>query len=453
MKKNTLFLILTAMSILLLAACGSGAQSTSGSTTEGSEEAQAAVENSEDSEQVSFWHSMSGANQEHLLNIVDGFNESQDEIYVSAENQGSYDESTSKFFSVAGEEESPSIIQIGEQNLQSMSDSDLVEPMSNLVKDYDYNLDQLIPGLVNFYTVEEELYAMPFNSSSLVLYYNAEALENAGISEAPKTFEEITAAAPSISEANEGMKAFSKPVYGYALDQMVTNMGGFIVNNENGRAERATEVAYQDQVKQVFTWIQDLIAQDEFVNYGINKDDMYTGFYNGEVSMFITTSAVATSIINDAPFEVGIGYLPAPEDVEPQGNYAAGGAMMVSKDLPEEERAAAMEFMKYATSPEVQAEWAGNTGYFPINADSYETETMQAIYEETPQLEVPADLFLTSKQNAVTAGPLLSQLPQLRNDLETAEEMVFNNGDIDEAINQAVENTNAAIETANKAVE
>ena len=454
MKKSTLSLILIAISILFLAACGSGAASntSSDSTDEASEPEQEEVENKEDRSQVSFWHSMSGANQEHLLHIVDGFNASQDEIYVSAQNQGSYDESTSKFFNVAGGDERPSVIQIGEQNLQSMIDSGLVEPMGNLVEDYNYNLDHLIPGIVNFYSVEQELYAMPFNSSSLVLYYNVEALEKAGLTEAPKTFEEITEAATAIADANEGMKAFSKPVYGYALDQMVTNMGGLIVNNDNGRSGRATEVAYHDQVKEVFTWIQDLIDKDQFVNYGINFDDMYTGFYNGDVSMFITTSAVAATIIDDAPFEVGLGYLPVPEDIEAEGNYAAGGAMMVSSDLPEEERAATTEFMEYATSPEVQAEWAGNTGYFAINTESYHTDTMKSIYEETPQLKVAADQFLTSKQTVATAGPLLSQLPQLRNDLESAEEMIFNNGDVDEAINQAAENTNAAIESANKSV-
>ena len=74
------------------------------------------------------------------------------------------------------------------------------------------------------------------------------------------------------------------------------------------------------------------------------------------------------------------------------------------------------------------------------------------MYEETPQLKISADQFLTSKETAATAGPLLSQLPQLRNDLETAEEVVFNNGNVEEAIKQAVANTNRAIDSANKSL-
>lgn len=402
--------------------------------------------------EIVLWHSMSGNVQEELNKIVDNFNSSQSEFKVVAENQGSYDESTSKFFSMNGGEGSPAIIQIGEQNLQSIIDSNLIEPMSNLIKDYDYNLDDLVPQVLNFYSVDDVLYTMPFNASSPVLYYNVDALKNAGYDEVPSTFEEILESSKSISSANEGMRAFAMHAYGYALDQMVTNLGGYIINNDNGRSSRATEVSYQNEIKTIFTWISDLVKADGFVNYGTNSEDVVTGFNNGDIAMFITSSASAAQIINNAPFEVGVAYLPTSKGVEGQGVYAGGGAFCVSKNLSEEVRKGVMEFLSYATSAEVQATWAGGTGYFPVNSKSYETETMKSIYSEKPQLKVAADQFLTSKETKVTAGPLLSQLPQLRNDLQSAVEEVFNGGDVDSAIENAVKNTNKAIETANKSV-
>ncbi|MBC5628138.1 ABC transporter substrate-binding protein [Clostridium sp. NSJ-6] len=438
MKKRLLAAIMA--STMLFVGCSNGNLKTEqGGNTDGVTE-------------VLLWHSMSGNVQEKLNEIVDGFNSSQSKIKVVAENQGTYDESTSKFFNMNGGSGSPAIIQIGEQNLQSMIDSNLIEPMSNLIKDYNYNIDKLVPQVVNFYSVNDTLYTMPFNASSPVLYYNAEALKKAGIEEVPQTFEAILAAGEKISSANNGMKAFAMHAYGYALDQMVTNLGGFIINNENGRIDRATEVAYQDQVTDIFTWISDLIKADQFINYGSNSQDVVTGFNNGDISMFITTSASAAKIVSEAPFEVGVAYLPYSEGVEPQGVYAGGGALCVTNGLSEEVREAAMEFITYATSAEVQATWAGGTGYFPINVKAYETETMKNIYAEKPQLKVAADQFLTSKETAATAGPLLSQLPQLRNDLQAAIEEVFNGGDVAKAIDGAVANTNKAIETANKSI-
>lgn len=400
--------------------------------------------------EVLFWHSMSGVNQQRLMKIVDGFNSSQSDVKVVAEAQGNYDESTSKFFGMNGGSGSPAIIQIGEQNLQAIVDSDLVEPIDGLIRDYQYPVEDLVPQVVNFYTVDGQLYVMPFNASSPVLYYNVEALKKAGYEKAPVTFEGILEAAPKISGANPGMKGFSKPVYGYALDQMITNMGGLVVNHENGRASCATEVAYQDQALAIFNWLRDLVEADEFVNYGTDKDSVATGFYNGEIGMFITTSASAAGIMEGAPFEVGIAPLPYPEGTQPQGVYAGGGALCVSKGLDSDVRKGAMEFLAYATSPQVQAVWAGDTGYFAINSKSYDTETMKNIYAKTPQLEVAADQFRNSKQTPATAGPLLSQLPQLRNDLQAAEEMVFNGKDPKEALEQAVASTNKQIKTANK---
>lgn len=407
---------------------------------------------SPDAVQILFWHSMSGANQEMLMKIVDGFNSSQSDYFVVAQNQGKYDESTSKFFNMNGGEGSPAMIQIGEQNLQSMIDSGLVAPMTDLIQAYGYDEGQLLPQAIHFYSVDQVMYAMPFNASSPVLYYNADALKKAGLSQAPETFEGIEAAAPKIKEANNGMRAFSKPVYGYALDQMVTNMGGLVVNNENGRTARCTEVAYQDEIQEIFGWLNRLIKEDQFVNYGTVSDNVVTGFNQGDIAMFIYTSASAARVIEGAPFEVGIAPLPVPEGVTPQGVYAGGGAVCVANGLTDKVNKGVMEFLKYGTSAEVQAVWAGDTGYFPVNKEAYDTETMKQIYQEKPQLRVAADQLLNSKETASTAGPLLSQLPQLRNDLQSAEEMVFNGGDPKEAMDQAVSATNKQIEAANKSV-
>lgn len=41
---------------------------------------------------VTFWHSMGGAAQEALNNIVEEYNSSQDKVKINAEYQGTYDE-------------------------------------------------------------------------------------------------------------------------------------------------------------------------------------------------------------------------------------------------------------------------------------------------------------------------------------------------------------------------
>ena len=169
--------------------------------------------------------------------------------------------------------------------------------------------------------------------------------------------------------------------------------------------------------------------------------------------MFIASSASCRNVIDSATdFEVGVANLPVPEGTEPEGVYGGGGALCVATGLDEEMETGVMEFFKYATSPEVQATWAVSTGYFPICNGAYDTDTLKTSYEEMPQLQVAADQLLNSNVNSITAGPLLSQLPQLRTDLQTALEAVFNGSDVESAVAQAVESTNSAIANANQGV-
>ncbi len=446
MKKKLISVLLTAaLGASCLAGCGTGSSQASaaeGGTSSGSETDSGKTE-------ILLWHVMSGDRLDALNVIVDGFNESQDEYEVVAEAQGEYDEANSKFLNMAGGEGSPAIMQIGDQHLQAMYDSGLVENISDMVEKYDYDVSQLLPQAVDFYTVDGSMYAMPFNCSSPVIYYNVDALEKAGLETPPDTFEGIVKAAPQIAEANDGMKAFSITSWGYLLDQLLTNSGYPVVNNDNGRSARATEAAYGDGLLRFYEFIQDLMEEDGFENYGESDDDINAGFNNGDISMFITTSAWATSIIDSAPFEVGIAGIPHFEDREPQGVYAGGGAFVMSKDLPDDVQKGAFEFLEYAASPEVQATWAASTGYYPVNSQSYETDTIKTLYEEQPMMKIASDQLLNGKQNSVTAGPLVTTLVQIRDDMMAGAELVFNGGDPQEAVDMAVESTNQQLEAAN----
>lgn len=442
-KKSVVLSICTMAAAALMAGCGTA---NAGSATD-------ADQNSSGKIEISFWHSMSGNGQEVLDSIVQAYNESQDTYEVKAQNQGSYDESTGKFFNMANGDNSADIIQIGEQNLQSMIDSGMIESMSELIEKYQYDDSDLLQQAVNFYTVDGTMYAMPFNCSSPVVYYNKDVLQAAGYTELPTTFEGIKEVAEKIAQTDQTITPVGMYAYGYALDQMVTNMGGFTINNDNGRAERATEVAYQKEITTIFNWIHDLQDAGYLLNYGSDGTNTLSGFTQKEVAMFISTSANCRNIIDSSDFEVGVAVLPVPEGVEAQGVYAGGGALCAASGMDEETQKGVMDFLTFATSAEVQATWAGGTGYFPICNSAYETESMQKTYEQYPQLKVAADQLLNSKINKVTAGPLLSQLPQLRTDLQTALEAIFNGTDVQEAIDQAVTSTNSAIASANEGVQ
>ncbi|WP_462412912.1 ABC transporter substrate-binding protein [Neobacillus sp. Marseille-QA0830] len=446
MKKKILS-ILTLGILLLLTACGGNA--TSGNSSENKES-----EKSGEKQTVTFWHSMSGAGQETLNSIVDDFNKSQDKIQVKAEFQGTYDEALTKFNAVAGTDSAPTMMQTFEIGTKSMINSGNIIPIQEFVDKDDYDMSGLEKNITNYYSLDGKFYSMPFNSSTPVMYYNKDAFKAAGLDpdQAPETFEEVEKAAKSITKSNPKMKGFALQAYGWLWEQLLANQGALLLNNDNGRTDTPTKIGWKEEEgKSIFNWVKNMVDDGTFANYGTNGDNMVAGFLAGDVSMFLQSSASARDVIDNAPFEVGIAFLPHPENKNREGVVIGGASLWMIDGKPNAESQAAWEFMKYLQKPEVQAKWHVGTGYFAINPDAYDEKAVKDAWTEKPQLKVTVEQLQSTKSSYATQGALMDMLPEGRKIMETALETVFNGGDVDKAYDTAVQQYNEAIKQANKA--
>ncbi|MFJ8237344.1 ABC transporter substrate-binding protein [Ureibacillus sp. NPDC094379] len=447
--KKLLLTSLMMLLVVILAACNSGESSSSDTQTtsgEGSDSTEKQV--------VTFWHSMGGAGQEALNSIVEDYNKSQDKIQVNAEYQGTYDESLTKFNAVAGSDSAPTMIQTFEIGTKAMINSGQILPIQELVDADGYDMSGLEENIVNYYSLDGTFYSMPFNSSTPVMYYNKDAFEEAGLDPeaAPETFEEVEEASKAIAEANPEMKGFALQAYGWLWEQLLANQGALLLNNDNGRTDTPTEIGWtEEEGKSIFNWVKRMVDDGTFANYGTNGDNMMAGFLAGDVAMFLQSSASSRDVIDNAPFEVGIAFLPHPADKERQGVVIGGASLWMIDGKPEAEQKAAWEFMKYLQNPEVQAKWHVGTGYFAINPAAYEEQLVKDAYAEKPQLQVTVDQLQATKSSFATQGALMDMLPQGRKVMETALEKVYNGGDVNEAYDTAIKEFNAAIEQANAA--
>ncbi|MBQ7519503.1 MAG: ABC transporter substrate-binding protein, partial [Clostridia bacterium] len=71
-----------------------------------------------------------------------------------------------------------------------------------------------------------------------------------------------------------------------------------------------------------------------------------------------------------------------------------------------------------------QAYWSSLTGYFPINVNAKDTDTMKATLEKNPQFQVALDQLHASGPAYV--GSLLSVFPEVRQYVEEVTEKVYN---------------------------
>ncbi|MBS4219118.1 ABC transporter substrate-binding protein [Bacillus sp. FJAT-49711] len=442
--------------VLFMAACSSGEAAPQAATGQeaSSNNSQEKNEDSPQKQVVTFWHSMGGKGQEALNAIVESYNQSQDKVQVNAEYQGTYDESLAKFHSVAGSDSAPTMIQVFEIGTMSMINSGFIKPIQEFIDAEGYDMGHLEENIVNYYKIDDQFYSMPFNSSTPVMYYNKDAFKAAGLDpEAPpQTFEEVEEASKAILKSNSKMKGFALQAYGWLFEQLLANQGALLMNNDNGRTDSPSEIGFtNEQGKSIFNWVKRMIDDGTFANYGTNGDNMVAGFLAGDVSMFLQSSASSRDVIDNAPFEVGIAYLPHPGNIERQGVVIGGASLWMLDGKSVEEQQAAWDFMKYVQSPAIQAEWHVGTGYFAINPAAYDEQVVKDAHEKMPQLQVTIDQLQDTKSSFATQGAVMDMIPEERKIIETALETVYNGGDVDEAYNTAVKQLNSAIEQANAA--
>src|SRR5690554_2689668 len=94
----------------------------------------------------------------------------------------------------------PTVVQIYEVGSLAAIDSGVFVPLGELIGPDDVDWNDYVKAVVNYYRVGDTQWSMPFNSSSAILYINADMFRAAGLDPAnpPKTFSEIIEASRAI---------------------------------------------------------------------------------------------------------------------------------------------------------------------------------------------------------------------------------------------------------------
>ncbi len=188
------------------------------------------------------------------------FNDSQDGIVVNATYQGSYDDTYNALLAAFESGGEPNIIQNFDLASQTMIDTGRLVPASVLMEADGYDPDIFVDAVRDYYSDENGMVAMAFNSSTPLLYYNADMFAEAGVEmpEGSMTFSEFKALCDELMAAEVAPYCFTFGQVGWYFEQILANSGGLYYNENNGRTGRPTEVAFnQEKGVEVFTFLTD----------------------------------------------------------------------------------------------------------------------------------------------------------------------------------------------------
>ena len=401
---------------------------------------------------ISFWHSMGGVNGQAIDTLVQKFNdENEYGITVEAEYQGSYDDALNKLKSAQIGNMGADLVQVYEIGTRFMIESGWIVPMQSMVNADEYDTSVLEPNLAAYYTINDMLYSMPFNSSTPLMYYNKDMFDAAGITEIPDSLESIAQIGDKLLDSG-AQEVMSLGIYGWFFEQFIGKQGLEYANNGNGRTAAATAVAFDENgaAANILNEWKNLYDLGYAPNVGKGGDAGLADFSAGKSAITLGSTASLKQILQDVDgkFEVGTAYFPKVKSTD-EGGVSIGGASLWALDNNDPKKLrATWEFVKFLISPESQAFWNAETGYFPVNVDAHDEDVFKENIEKYPQFETAIDQLHDSAPQY--AGALLSVFSEARAIVESEIESMLNgNETVDEAVDSMASQINDAIEEYN----
>ena len=402
---------------------------------------------------ITFWHSMGGVNGEAIDTLVKKFNdENKYGITVDAQYQGEYDDSLNKLKSAQIGNMGADLVQVYEIGTRFMIDSGWIVPMQQMVDADNYDVSEIEPNLVAYYTIDNELYSMPFNSSTPIMYYNKDMFEKAGVTEVPTSLEGIAEVADDLVNKGGAGEALSMGIYGWFFEEFMCKQGLPYVDNGNGREAAATKVAFDENggALNILNEWKKLYDAGYAPNVGRGGDSGLADFSSGKAAMTLGSTASLKQILQDVngSFEVGTAYFPSITDDDKGGVSIGGASLWMLDNQDDAKKAATWEFVKYLVSAESQAYWNAQTGYFPVTTAAHDEQVFKDNIAKYPQFQTAIDQLHDSAPEY--AGALLSVFPEARAIVETEIENMLNGKEsAEDAVSKMASDMNKSIEDYN----
>ena len=456
-KKAVSLLLVAAMAAGMLAGCGNGKSSVSQNGSDGSKDSNEKVEMADakdvDGTTITFWHSMGGVNGQAIDALVKKFNdENKYGIKVESQYQGEYDDSLNKLKSAQIGNMGADLVQVYEVGTRFMIESGWTVPMQKMIDADKYDVSQIEPNLSAYYTIDDKLYSMPFNSSTPIMYYNKDMFDKAGITDVPNSLEGIDKIGEQLMSKGGASEVMSLGIYGWFFEELIGKQGLNYANNGNGRDKTATAVEFDKNgaAKNILTEWQKLNKDGYAPIVGKGGDAGLADFSAGKSAITLGSTASLKQILQDVngKFNVGTAYFPKVKESD-KGAVSIGGASLWALDNKDPKKLrATWEFVKFLISPESQAYWNAQTGYFPVTTKSQDEQTFKDNIAQYPQFQTAIDQLHDSSPKY--CGALLSVFPEARATVESEIESMLNGKeDVDTAVQKMSDTINKSIKDYN----
>lgn len=226
----------------------------------------------------------------------------------------------------------------------------MISPLDEFVKKDKFDTSEFVKGAIDSETIRGKLCGLPFRNETYSLFYNKDLFRQAGVTKVPETWDEVIAAAKQCTKgkvAGYGLTGTDMSNVSFQYITMLRGFGGDILNQSNTKATLNTKAA-----QAAMQTCKDLIpyAPASFLE---NKNvDNRTLFASGKIAMYMSGTYDAPEIAKTNPqLNFGCALTPLGGNNTERNSILGGWSVVISKNS--KEKAAAWEFVKFITRPDI----------------------------------------------------------------------------------------------------
>ncbi len=318
------------------------------------------------------------------------FNKAHPDIRVKPVYTGSYAETMTKAATAFQGKTPPDVAALSSTELHTLMDMDAIIPLDDYIaKDGGdkYKKDFYEAFMLNG-QVGGKTYSIPFQRSTIVLYYNKDAFKEAGLDpeKAPKNYAELLDYAKKLTKDGRWGIELPSTAFTHWVFQAFALQNGKNVMNQEG-----TKVFFDtpENVKALEYWVSLAKTHKVMPEGTIEWGTIPSDFISGKTAMMYHTTGNLTRVKNEAKFNFGTAFLPAGE--KGFGTPVGGGNLYIFKGISKEKQDAAWKFIKWMTEPSRMGQFSIDTGYVAPMKSAYETEVLKKYVAGFPQAIVARD--------------------------------------------------------------
>ena len=330
-----------------------------------------------------------------LTKVVDGivekFESQNPDIDVQAVYAGNYNDARIKAVAALQAGEPVQLSVLFSIDIFDLINRDLIVPFDDVVQTAEDRewLKSFIPGLMENGTALGKTWGIPFQRSTIVMYYNKDAFRKAGLDPdtPPATWDELISMGKKLTVKEGGdVKQWGLHIpstgYPYWMYQALALENEQVLMNETGNKVFFNE---PKSVEALQFW-KDLGSKYGVMPSGtIDWGTLRQKFLDGSTAIMFHSTGNLTAVKKNATFDFGVAMLPAGKR---RGSPTGGGNFYIFKNSTPEEKQAALKLIKFMTGPESSATWSIETGYLAVSDAAYATKPMMDYIKAFPPAEV-----------------------------------------------------------------